>query len=122
LFESYVTQFDPCLPEFLNFLEGFDIVIIDPGVLQGLRSTCRNRLVADLQRRSRPAESTCCSHLRRYCAGRASLPLSRLEAGRNQAAQARHAREERPGLILSKPCPGDTASCRLRLTDTAKNH
>src|SRR5919199_3096412 len=53
LFESYVTHFEPSLPEFLGFLDGFDIVVLDPSVLLDLGSACRIQLVADLQRRSR---------------------------------------------------------------------
>src|SRR5688572_27283199 len=54
LFESYVTQLDQALPDFLSFLEGLDIVVLDPGVLLQLRAADRRDLLYDLQRRSRP--------------------------------------------------------------------
>ena len=110
LFESYVTQFDPCLPEFLSFLEGFDIVIIDPGVLLDLKSACRNRLVADLQRRSRPGGVHV---LLPSCAAIAPDALRSLYPEWKQEEIKRRKRgtlaKNAPGLILSKPCPGDTA-------------
>ena len=111
LFESYVTQFDPCLPEFLNFLEGFDIVIIDPGVLLDLKSACRNRAGRRPAATQPPRRSPrAAAQLRRDCPGRASLPLPRLER-RKKLSGASEAllRRPLPELILSKPCPGDTA-------------
>ena len=110
LFESYVTQFDPCLPEFLNFLDGFDIVIIDPGVLLHLKTACRNRLVADLQRRSRPGGFHV---LLPTCPAIAPDALRSLYPDWKQEEIKRRKRgtlaKNAPGLILSKPCPGDTA-------------
>jgi hypothetical protein len=54
LFESYVTQFEESLPEFLSFLDGFDILVIDPAILLDLRAGQRADLIHDLQQRSRP--------------------------------------------------------------------
>jgi hypothetical protein len=110
LFESYVTHFDPCLPEFLNFLDGFDIVILDPGVLLHLRSACRSRLVSDLQRRSRPGGVHV---LLPTCAAIAPDALRSLYSDWTQEEIKRRKRgtlaKSAPGLILSKPCPADTA-------------
>jgi hypothetical protein len=54
LFESFVTHLEHGLPEFLDFLEGLDIVVLDPGVLSELAPDCRAELITDLKRRSRP--------------------------------------------------------------------
>jgi hypothetical protein len=111
LFESYVTQFDPALPEFLSFLDGFDMVVLDPSVLQELNSADRYELISDLQRRSRPGGVhvilPCCpaiapDALRSLYPDWAQEEMKR----RRRGPYAKCA----PGLILSKPlCPGDTA-------------
>jgi len=54
LFEAYVAQTGPCLPEFVDFGDALDLVVLDPGVLAELSATCRMEFVADLQRLSRP--------------------------------------------------------------------
>ena len=41
LFESYVTQLDQALPEFLSFVSGVDIVVLDPCVLVDLSAADR---------------------------------------------------------------------------------
>ena len=111
LFESYVTQFDPALPEFLSFLDGFDMVVIDPSVLQELNSSDRYELISDLQRRSRPEGVhvilPCCPAI-------APEALRSLYPDWTQEEIKRRRRGPyakcAPGLILSKPlCPGDTA-------------
>jgi hypothetical protein len=110
LFESYVTQFDPCLPEFLSFLEGFDIIVLDPGVLLELGVACRNELVADLQARSRPGGVHV---LLPSCPAIAPDALRSLYPNWRQEEIKRRKRgtlaKSAPGLILSKPmCPPDT--------------
>ena len=111
LFESYVTQFDPCLPEFLSFLEGFDIVVLDPAVLLELGSACRSQLIADLQRRSRPGGVHV---ILPSCSAIAPDALRSLYSDWTQEEIKRRKRGTlakcAPGLILSKPaCPPDTA-------------
>jgi hypothetical protein len=111
LFESYVTHFDPCLPEFLAFLEGFDLVVLDPGVLLRLSSSCRTELVSDLQRRSRPGGVHV---LLPTCPAIAPDSLRALYSDWKQEEIKRRKRgtlaKSAPGLILSKPtCPPDTA-------------
>jgi hypothetical protein len=111
LFESYVTQFDPVLPEFLDFLEALDIVVLDPGVLLELGATNRNELIRDLQRRSRPGgvhvilpscPAITPEALRSVYEG---WILEEQSKRKRSGTQARHA----PGLILCKPtCPEDT--------------
>src|SRR4026207_1446648 len=60
-------------------------------------------------------------HLPRSRAGRAALPLSRVETGRDKAAQARHSREERSRIdSLQAVSRRHGLGTRLRPTDTAK--
>jgi hypothetical protein len=111
LFESYVTHFDPCLPEFLHFLDGFDIVVLDPSVLVKLKSTCRKQLIADLQRRSRPGGVHV---ILPSCSAIAPEALRSLYPDWNQEQIKQRKRgtlaKSAPGMILSKPpCPPDTA-------------
>jgi hypothetical protein len=110
LFESYVTHFDPCLPEFLNFLDGFDIVVLDPAVLVELGSACRAELVADLQRRSKPGGLHV---ILPSCPAIVPEALRSLYPDWHQDIIRRKRgtlAKSPPGLILSKPpCPRDTA-------------
>ena len=110
LFESYVTHFDGTLPGFLSFLEGFDIVVLDPTILLDLRATNRAALVHDLQRRSRPGGVHV---ILPSCTALAPEKLRQLYQGWNKEEELK--RRRRPdkrhieGLILSKPtCPPDT--------------
>jgi hypothetical protein len=110
LFESYVTQFDPVLPEFLSFLRGFDLVVLDPGILLDLGTVGRNDFIVDLQRRSRPggvhvilptSPAIAPEALRSVYAGWSQEELKRRRRGTYSKSA--------PGLILCKPlCPEDT--------------
>jgi hypothetical protein len=110
LFESYVTQFEPCLPEFLNSLDGFDVVVLDPCVLLEVRSTRRQQLIADLQRRSRPGGVHV---ILPSCPAIAPDALRSFYPDWHQEEIKRRKRgslaKSAPGLILCKPCPRDTA-------------
>jgi hypothetical protein len=110
LFESYVAQLDQTLPHFLSFLEGIDIMVLDPSALLDLSATDRSDLIRDLQDRSRPGGIHV---LLPTCTGIAPDSLRSLYAGwareedpkRRRRAGSRRAE----GLILSKPmCPPDT--------------
>ncbi|HET6779303.1 MAG TPA: hypothetical protein VFH26_10475 [Gemmatimonadales bacterium] len=111
LFESYVTQFEPALPDFMSFLEGFDIVVLDPSILRKLTAAHRRELLADLQRRSRPGGvhvilPTCSAmapeSLRSFYEGWGQEE----ELKRKRRASSKHA----SGLIFCKMlCPEDTA-------------
>jgi hypothetical protein len=112
LFESYVTQLDQALPEFLGFLEGLDIVVLDPSVLIELGAASRNDLIRDLQRRSRAGGVHV---ILPTCTGMAPETLRPLYQGWAQEEDLKRRRRAtdapRPqGLILCKPtCPPDTA-------------
>jgi hypothetical protein len=112
LFESYVTQLEEALPEFLSFLTGMDLVVIDPGVLLDLSASARGELVRDLQARSRPGGVHV---LLPTCKALGPDALRSLYPGWIQEADPKRRRRtgesRRPeGLILGKPmCPPDTA-------------
>jgi hypothetical protein len=111
LFESYVTQFEPTLPCFLNFLHAVDVVVLDPAVLLDLEPPGRSQLISDLQHRSNPGGvhvilPTCRAiapeALRSFYKG---WSLEESVKRRRRPAD----RKAPPGLILSKPlCPEDT--------------
>jgi hypothetical protein len=111
LFESYVTQFDAGLPEFLSFLNNFDIVVLDPGVLLELGAAGRNELIGDLQRRSRPGGVHV---ILPSCSAIAPESLRPMYAGWAEEEQQKRKRrgaygKSGTGLILCKPlCPEDT--------------
>lgn len=54
MFEGYVAQAGPGLPEFIDVGDALDLVVLDPGALVDLGTACRVRFIADLQQRSRP--------------------------------------------------------------------
>jgi len=112
LFESYVTQLDQALPEFLSFLEDIDIVVLDPSVLLELGTTDRTGLIHDLQRRSRPGGvhvilPTCSAMV-----PEALRPLYQDWTQEEDLKRRRRANDppRAGGLVLGKPpCPPDTA-------------
>ena len=110
LFDSYVTQFDP-IPEFLRFLQDFDIIVLDPGVLLDLSSTARLDLVLDLQQRSRPGGVHI---ILPTCPALAPESLRSLYGGWTREEEPKRKRKgtyakSAAGMILSKPlCPEDT--------------
>jgi hypothetical protein len=53
MFEGYVAQAGPCLPEFVDLPRELDLVVLDPSALLDLGATCRMEFLADLQRHSR---------------------------------------------------------------------
>lgn len=110
LFESYVAQLDPTLPEFLSSLERLEIVVLDPSALLDLSAADRSELVHDLQNRSRPGGVHV---LLPTCPRIAPESLRSLYSGWTQEEdpkRRRRAGSRRPeGLILTKPmCPPDT--------------
>ena len=111
MFESYVTQLDQALPEFLGFLIGVDIVVLDPSVLLDLSARSRSELVQDLQARSRPGGIHLLLPTCRAIGPDALRSLypgwTREEDTKRRRRSAESRRQE--GLILCKPlCPLDT--------------
>jgi hypothetical protein len=111
VFESFVTQLDQPLPEFMSFLTGFDIVVLDPEGLVDLSARNRAKLIHDLQQRSRPQGvhvilPSCPALAPDTLRGMYEGWTQEEELKRRRRADSRGAR----GLILCKPvCPSDTA-------------
>jgi hypothetical protein len=112
LFESYVTHFDHSLPPFLSFLEGLDIVVLDPSALLEVDTPHRADLIQDLQNRSRPGGVHVllpgCKRLTPEALRSHYREWTQEEEGkrRRRPNDKRHVE----GLIFSKPlCPPDTA-------------
>jgi hypothetical protein len=110
LFEGYVAQIGAGLPDFLDFVDATDLVVLDPGALVHLSPACRVEFVHDLQRRSRPG---CVHILLPTCQALAPEALLTLyqswtvEEGkrRRRAGSTR----QRDGIVLSMPtCPTNT--------------
>jgi hypothetical protein len=110
VFESFVTQLDQPLPEFMSFLAGFDIVVLDPDVLVDLAPRLRAELIHDLQQRSRVQGVHV---ILPSCPALTPDALRGLYAGWTQEEELKRRRRadsrSAPGLILCKPsCPPDT--------------
>jgi hypothetical protein len=111
LFESYVTQLDQALPEFLSFLTEVDVVVLDPCVLVDLGAAARGKLLRDLQRRSRPGGIHVLLPTSKAIGPDA---LRSLYPGWTQEEDPKRRRRttdtrRQDGLILCKPlCPPDT--------------
>jgi hypothetical protein len=111
VFESFVTQLDQPLPDFMSFLTGFDIVVIDPQVLHDLTPRKRVALITDLQQRSRPEGVHV---ILPTCSALSPNAFRSLYDGWVQEEELKRRRRAdakgNPGLILHKPaCPPDTA-------------
>jgi hypothetical protein len=112
MFESYVAQLDQALPEFLGFLTGVDVIVLDPGVLVELSAAGRAELVGDLQARSRPGGIHV---LLPTCKALGPDALRALYPGWKQEEDPKRRRRttdrrRHDGLVLCKPlCPPDTA-------------
>lgn len=115
LFEGYVAQAGPCLPEFVDIPGPLDLVVIDPGALSELSAACRMEFVADLQRLSRPGSVHV---LLPSCPSLAPESLLSFYDGWTVEEDGRRRRRSsgtrRPdGLVLSgPPCPQDTEALR----------
>jgi hypothetical protein len=112
MFESYVAQLDQALPEFLGFLTGVDVIVLDPGVLVELSAAGRAELVGDLQARSRPGGIHV---LLPTCKALGPDALRALYPGWKQEEDPKRRRRttdrrRHDGLVVCKPlCPPDTA-------------
>ena len=112
MFESYVTQLDQALPEFLSFVIDIDVVVLDPSVLADLCAADRTELVGDLQARSRPGGVHV---LLPTCKAIGPDALRSLYPGWTQEEDPKRRKRSsesrrHDGLVLCKPmCPPDTA-------------
>jgi hypothetical protein len=112
LFEAYVAQAGPSLPDFVDLGDALDLVVLDPGVLADLSATCRMEFVADLQRLSRPGGVHV---VLPSCASLAPEALLACYDGWTVEEDGRRRKRSsvsrrRDGLVLGCPlCPPDTA-------------
>ena len=111
MFEGYVAQAGPCLPEYLEIGEALDLVVLDPGALAELGASCRLAFLTDLQQRSRAGSVHV---ILPSCPALAPEALLAFYDGWVIEEEIRRRRRagggRRPdGLVLSKPaCPADT--------------
>ena len=111
MFEGYVAQAGPCLPEFLEIGEALDLVVLDPGALAELGASCRLAFLTDLQQRSRAGSVHV---ILPSCPALAPEALLAFYDGWVIEEEIRRRRRagggRRPdGLVLSKQaCPADT--------------
>lgn len=116
MFEGYVAQTGPCLPEFIALPRELDLVVLDPGALLDLGATCRMEFIADIQRLSRPGAVhvilPCCPSM---------APESLLayyegwtvESGGRRRRRGASTTRRPEGLILAgPPCPAHTEARR----------
>jgi len=114
LFEGYVAQLGPCLPEFLGPLEELDLIVLDPAALAELSAPLRAEVLQDLQRRSRPGGVHV---VLGSCPALAPEALRGFYDGwgveEDPKRRRRSGSRRLDGVILTKPCPPDT-STRVR--------
>ena len=111
-FEGYVAQAGPSIPDFVDFGEALDLVVLDPGALTELGTNCRLEFLADLQCHSRPGSvhvvlptspALAPEALRTFYEG---WTVEEEAKRRRRSASSRH----QEGLVFAKPlCPVDTA-------------
>jgi hypothetical protein len=114
LFEGYVAQLGPELPDFVE-VEDLHLVVIDPAAIAEFTPAIRARFLDDLQRRSRPGGVHV---ILGSCPGLAPESLRSLYDGWEPEEESRRRRRQstrRPDdLVLAKPsCPPDTRSAPL---------
>ncbi|MEP6687570.1 MAG: hypothetical protein ABJC36_04425 [Gemmatimonadales bacterium] len=115
MFEGYVAQAGPCLPDFVDIPGPLDLVVLDPGALSELSAACRMEFIADLQRLSRP---TTVHLILSSCPSLAPDSLLSFYEGWSIDDGGRRRRRGggtriTDGLVLSPPtCPADTTARR----------
>jgi len=112
LFEAYVAQPGPSLPQCVDIGDAIDLVVLDPGALTDLTATCRKQFVAQLQERSRPGSIHIVLPSCPTLAPEAFLVLYDGWTVEEDGRRRRRSGSRRPdGLALSKPaCLPDTES------------
>jgi hypothetical protein len=110
LFEGYVAQIGAGLPEFLDFVDAMDLMVLDPGALVHLSPACRAEFVCDLQRRSRPGAVHILLPTCQSLAPEALLTPYQswtVEEGKRRRRSGNS--RQRDGIVLSMPpCPSHT--------------
>ncbi len=111
MFDGFVAQLGPGLPDFLCFVTGLDLVVLDPGALANLNAATRSEVVRDLQRRSAPGAihvllPTCKSLAPETLLGLYEEWTVEEDPKRRRRSSPTRVRE---GILLTKPaCPADT--------------
>jgi hypothetical protein len=111
LFEGYVAQLGPGLPNFVD-VDDLHLVVLDPAAIAECGPGVRAQFLDDLQRRSRPGGIHV---ILGSCPGLAPDSLRGLydgwEAEEESRRRRRHASRRPDDLVLAKPpCPPDTRS------------
>ncbi len=115
MFEGYVAQAGPSLPDFVDIPGPLDLVVLDPGALSDLSAACRMEFIAHLQRLSGP---TCVHVILSSCPSLAPDSLLSFYEGwtaEDGGRRRRRGTSTKPaeGLVLSPPsCPADTTARR----------
>jgi hypothetical protein len=115
MFEGYVAQAGPSLPEFVDIPGPLDLVVLDPAALTDLGAACRLEFIGQLQRLSRPGSVHV---ILPSCPSLAPESLLSFYEGwtvENSARRRRRSGGSRTpdGIVLSAPpCPGDTNARR----------
>lgn len=111
MFDGYVAQLAPGLPDFLCFITTLDLVVIDPGAIAELKTSLRHHAVRDLQRRTRPGGVHVLLPTCKSLAPEALYALYDDWVLEEDPKRRRRAggRPPREGLVLCSPtCPADT--------------
>jgi hypothetical protein len=110
MFDGYVAQLGPGLPDFLCFITGLDLIILDPTALTEAKAAMRPAIVRDLQRRTRPGGIHILLPTCKSLAPETLLALYE-EWGVEEPKPRRRGTASRPreGLVLCCPtCPANT--------------
>jgi hypothetical protein len=111
LFDGYVAQLGAALPPFLDYVDGLDLVVIDPGALVEFSPAVRAGLLDDLQGRSRPGGVHVILGTSKALAPESLRSLYKgWEPDQDPRRRRRGGGSRRPDeLVLAKPaCPPDT--------------
>jgi hypothetical protein len=111
MFDGYVAQLGPGVPDFLCFITGLDLIVIDLSALAEVKASMRRGIVRDLQHRTRPGGVHILLPSCKSLAPEALLALYDDWAVEEDPKRRRRSGSSRvrEGLVLSSPkCPADT--------------